>query len=273
MSEKQNKKAKIVGLFVLAGFLALFGIIGHFMLSSFGSSNQNMVVMYFQESVKGLSVGSPVVLEGVEVGKVAQIELVTTEKTLNFSIPVYVKFQKLRNINDTSFLTIVEKKEKLKKLIENGLRARLATQSYLTGQLMIELVFLPDTPINLKRRSDGNIFEIPTTLSTIKEISQGFQELPLREMVNRSNKILASLEENLPIILPQITKLVETMNKVAHDIDKITPETQSVLIQTKKTLNNANQSISDIGAAARSIKNLTDYLERHPEAILKGKGK
>ena len=44
-------------------------------------------------------------------------------------------------------------------------------------------------------------------------------------------------------------------------------------LQTKKTLNNANQSISDIGAAARSIKNLTDYLERHPEAILKGKGK
>jgi paraquat-inducible protein B len=63
------------------------------------------------------------------------------------------------------------------------------------------------------------------------------------------------------------------MNKVADDFDKITPETQSVLIQTKKTLNNANQSISDIGAAARSIKNLTDYLERHPEAILKGKGK
>lgn len=272
MSEK-NKKAKLVGLFVLIGFVLLFGIVGHFMLRSLGNMQQNMVVMYFQESVKGLSVGSPVVLEGVEVGKVAQIELVTTEKTLGFSIPVYVKFQKLKNINDSSFLTIVDKKEKLKKLIENGLRARLATQSYLTGQLMIELVFLPDSPVHLKRKMDGNILEIPTTLSTIQEISQGFQQLPLREMVNRSNKILSSLEENLPIILPQITKLVETMNRVAVQFEKLTPQSQSVLVQTNKTLNNANKTLSDIGAAARSVKNLTDYLERHPESILKGKEK
>ena len=271
MSKKAN--VKMVGLFVLIGFACLFGIVGKFMLERMTSSHQNIVVMYFQESVKGLSVGSPVVLEGVEVGKVVQIELVTTGKSMDFSIPVYVKFQKIRDVNDSSFLNIADKRSKLNELIQHGLRARLATQSYLTGQLMIELVFQPDTPIVLKRKGQTGVLEIPTTLSTIKELSQGIQRLPLKDMVDRADRVLGALEENLPVILPQFAELLSSMNKLTNQIDQLTKPAKEVLVKTNKTLNNANTTLSDISAASRSIKNLTDYLERHPEAILKGKEK
>lgn len=269
----KNSNAKLVGLFVLIGFVTLFGIIGNVVWDKIRSSGQNVVVMYFQESVKGLSVGSPVVLEGVEVGKVVQIELVTAGDSLNFSIPVYVRFQKLRDINDSSFLNIAKQKQKLNKLIQNGLRAKLATQSYLTGQLMIELVFMPDSPVILKRTDNKNILEIPTTLSTIKELSQGIQRLPIKDMMDRMNKILSSLEENLPIILPQMSQLLNSLNEITQKIDKMTPQSKKVLVKTNQTLDNANVTLSDISAAARSLKNLTDYLERHPEALLKGKGR
>lgn len=271
MSKKPNTKA--VGLFVLIGFLCLFGIIGNFMWYKFYSSQNDLVVMYFQESVKGLNIGSPVVLEGVEVGKVASIELITGTNPMEFSIPVYVKFQKLKDINDSSFVTATQKREKLQRLINNGLRAKLATQSYLTGQLMIELVFLPDTPITLKRKNHTGVLEIPTTLSTIKELSKGIQKLPLKEIIDRANRILFSLEENLPTILPKINELLTAMTHVTQKIDQMTPASKQVIINSDKTLKNINNTLSDISAAAKSMKNLTDYLEQHPEAVLKGKAK
>ena len=271
MSKKPNTKA--VGLFVLIGFLLLFGIIGNFMWTKLTSSHGNLVVMYFQESVKGLTVGSPVVLEGVEVGKVVTIELITGRNPMEFSIPVYVKFQKLKDINDSSFITATQKRSKLQQLIDNGLRAKLATQSYLTGQLMIELVFLPDTPIILKRKNNTGILEIPTTLSTIKELSQGIQKLPLKEMIDRTNKILFSLEENFPTTLPKINELLTTLTIVATKMEQLIPSSKKVINNADRTLNNMNSTLSDIGAAAKSMKNLTDYLEQHPEAILKGKAK
>lgn len=269
MSKKTN--TKIVGLFVLIGFACLFGIIGKFMWNKIDSSHQNIVVMYFQESVKGLSVGSPVVLEGVEVGKVVQIELVTSSNIIDFSIPVYVKFQKLRDINDSSFLRLADKHSKLNELIKHGLRARLATQSYITGQLMIELVFQPNTPALLKRKTQTSVLEIPTTLSTIKELSQGIQRLPLKDMVDRADRVLGTLENNLPIILPKFAELLTAMTELTKKVDKLTPVSKETLLKTNKTLNNTNATLQDISAAARSIKNLTDYLERHPEAIIKGK--
>lgn len=271
MSKKSN--AKMVGLFVFVGFLCLFGIIAKFMWDRVNSSQHNIVVMYFQESVKGLSVGSPVVLEGVEVGKVAQIELVTTGNSLDFSIPVYVKFKKLRDVNDEDFLKITHQRKKLNELIQHGLRARLATQSYLTGQLMIELVFQPNTPVVLKRKNQDGVFEIPTTYSTIKELSQGIQKLPVKDMVDRANRILNTLEENLPVLLPQFTTLLESMNQLSLKADALLPQSKVTINKTNKTLDNANETLADISAAARSLKNLTDYLERHPESILKGKGK
>ncbi len=271
MSKKPN--TKIVGLFVLVGFLLLFGIIGKFTWEKFNSNHGDLVVMYFQESVKGLTVGSPVVLEGVEVGKVVSIELVTGNKPMEFSIPVYVKFQKLKDINDSAFINITHKREKLQQLIDNGLRAKLATQSYLTGQLMIELVFLQNSKPILKRKNSTGVLEIPTTLSTIKELSQGIQKLPIKEMVDRANRILFALEENLPTTLPRLNNLLDAMTIVTKKMEQMTPQSKKVIIDADRTLNNMNTTLSDISAAAKSMKNLTDYLERHPEAVLKGKVK
>ena len=62
------------------------------MFENYITNKYNLVVMYFSESIKGLSVGSPVMYEGVQVGKVVKIEIQTDPKTLDFSIPVYIRF-------------------------------------------------------------------------------------------------------------------------------------------------------------------------------------
>ena len=100
MKKEPNKKA--IGLFMLLG-LALFGaLIAKNLAEKYMMSKRHLVVLYFSESISGLNIGSPVVYEGVQVGKVVKIEIHTNPKTLEFSIPVYIRF--LQD-NDFSHMT------------------------------------------------------------------------------------------------------------------------------------------------------------------------
>ena len=91
MRKEPNKKK--IGLFVIIGFISLFGIIVGMSWDKFFPDNDNLVVMYFEESVKGLNVGSPVLFKGVEIGKVSRIDLLGNEESASFSIPVYVRLR------------------------------------------------------------------------------------------------------------------------------------------------------------------------------------
>ena len=70
MKNEPNKKA--IGLFLVIGFALLLGLIGQSVLSKINANNEDVYVMYFNESLQGLSEGSSVVFQGVEIGKVTQ---------------------------------------------------------------------------------------------------------------------------------------------------------------------------------------------------------
>lgn len=282
MTDKVHKKR--IGLFLVIGFICLFGIIGIFVVENIMPNNNKLFVMFFNESVKGLNVGSPVVLEGVEVGKVTRISLETNPETLTFSIPVFVRFtqdNRTKSILKTMFQTHHGREEIINKLIKKGLRARLVTQNFLTGQLMIELVMLPDTPVKMiETPQTKGLIQIPTVLSTIGELSKGIQDLPLKEMVYKFNNILDILSEKIPVIMPQVSLLGENLNKavpafvgLTEQLDKTVQKVDGQIPKTDQTINHFNITLDNISQAARSLKNLTDYLERHPEALLKGKEK
>lgn len=212
--------------------------------------------MYFEESINGLNVGSPVVFKGVQIGKVASIELIANAEDLSFSIPVYVKMDAEQSINHSE--TYGEKEMILNALIAKGLRARLTTQSYLTGQLMIELEMLPDTPIVLRRPQDEKEFlEVPTVLSPLGEISKGIQNLPLKESVEQFRRFFTSLNDEMP----QVKKMINSMSRVVDGNASAAAD----------TLDNFNKAAVNISQAAKALRNFADYIERHPEALLKGK--
>ena len=259
MKKQPNKKR--IAMFIILGFLVMGGIILKNIADKIITEKTNLAVMYFNESIKGLNVGSPVVFKGVQVGKVVDIKIITNPKTLEFNIPVYVRFAKDGDVSSMSFYQEVNRKDVWKALIDKGLRARLINQNLLTGQLMIELQILPDTPIVLKEDDNSSTLEIPTTLSTVAGLSKDLQDLPIKQIVNRLDKILIEIETDLPNILTRFATLAEKLNKYA---DKSAP-------QTNQTLNQVNTTLKDISQAAKSIKNLTDYLERHPDSLLKGK--
>ena len=92
MKKEPNKKA--VGLFIIIGFALFFGLLGQSVFHKIHADTKNLVVMYFNESLQGLSEGSAVIFQGVEVGKVTRIVLVTNKNDLNFTVAVYAPLKK-----------------------------------------------------------------------------------------------------------------------------------------------------------------------------------
>ena len=261
---KKLPNNKLIGLFTIISISIFFGIILIFIGDKiFAKKNSDELVMYFEESIRGLTIGSPVSFRGVKIGKVSKIDLIADANDMNFCIPVFVKLNENQNFIIQNHKKIRDKEKFFKNLIEKGLRARLSTQSYLTGQLMIELEMLPNTIAKLKNQNTfENTIEIPTILSPIEELSKNFQDLSIKDSIDKINLLFEMFNQKLPTILNQTTLIAKSINKItSNNIDGIST-----------TLNNLNKTIIDIGETARSIKNFTDYLERHPEALLKGKG-
>ena len=173
MSRKVNKT--VIGLFV-AGALALL-IIG---IAVFGSGvlfkQTNKFVLYFDGSVKGLSIGAPVMFRGVGIGSVKDISLIYDSKVGTVMLPVIVEIEQGRIKGAPSF----GESGGDKKMIELGLRGKLEVQSFLTGQLMISFDFYPYKPAQLR----GILKQYPElpTLPISPDIFELMNEIPIKEI-------------------------------------------------------------------------------------------
>ncbi len=262
---KREPNKKVIGLFLVVGFALFLGLIGKSVFNKMHADTKDMVVMYFSESLQGLSEGSPVIFQGVEVGKVTRIVLVTDKNSLKFNVAVYARFKETDIISEGSLWEKLWKKENfnfLDIMIEQGMRARLASQSYLTGQLRIDLVMLPETEVKMfESPKKENIPQIPTVLSKKEELSRGLDGLKIQEMVSQINHVTDVLGKELPVLLPALREssqnLDKTLSKVAGSSDE--------------TISNLNETLRDVSDAAKSLQNLADYLERHPESLIQGK--
>jgi paraquat-inducible protein B len=178
---------KLIGAFVV-GAVALV-VIGVLLLGgSKWLAERRTYVAYFEGSVKGLNIGAPVEFQGVPVGTVTDIQLQFLTAELEFRIPVFFQIEPGR-------MTQVGQPVKaggqiLRPLIARGLRAQLEMQSFVTGQLMVQLSFLPDTPVKLV--GDGKVAEIPTVPTTMQEVAQNvtqalteIRQLPIPQLIGQ----------------------------------------------------------------------------------------
>lgn len=335
MSKQANKT--VIGAFVV-GAIALV-VVG---LLIFGSgkflSKRLTYVMFFEGSVKGLQVGSPVTFRGVKIGEVTDIGLRFNPADMSVRIPVYVE------INPDKFMSPAARKEAkpyqyYQGLIEKGVKARLELQSFVTGQLLVGLDFYPDKPIRLVGL-DKKYREIPTIPSGMEQLAKTIQDLPLKEITERLNSVLEGA--NTFVRSPELSESVASLNRTLKDLGVLaknmdgrlevltaslmntSESARSSLAQAEKTLAQAektlalnegvpgeiasslkatltssgqmmdeakkamegvkliaaqnanlgyeiNRSVEQMTALSRSLRSLADYLDRHPESLIKGK--
>ena len=164
----------LIALFIMAASLVIFGS-GKFFQKT------KRFVMYFEGSVMGLNVGSPVLWQGVQIGSVVSIDLVADMAQAKMQIPVVVeilpeRFGIVRGERDS---------KNLQRLIDRGLRAVLVTQSFITGQLAIEVGFYPDTAVVLRKKlaSEYETYpEVPTIPSTAQKLMDALAKLDLTKI-------------------------------------------------------------------------------------------
>lgn len=270
----QKANPKLIGIFILAAF---FIFIATFLLINQDRffSRSIKYVLYFQGSIKGLNVGSPVVFNGVPIGRVIGISLVTDVQTMEIQIPVYIE------TNENSFVVLNSRghskedvQEFTDKMIAKGLRAKLENQSLLTGQMMIGLSFYPETPVILQKHNP-KVIEIPTLPSTGEELMQTLQKLPLRQTMMNLNNLLVEANDLIRLInsdSPAVMKDVSTLTRSLSQVAQKMENALNSFDEDSRTMLDLNKMLRNFSAAAQSLRNWSDYLERHPEALLRGKG-
>ena len=271
---------KLIGLFVSIGLISMFLMFAYFLKLKF-SDDESTVVMYFDESVKGLDVGAPVLFKGVKIGEVSEIRLQANLHTMQFLIPVYAKIYNGRSlITDTH-----DEQERLDKFIRDGLRAQLAINSVITGQLLIELDMFPNSKVVLHEQAKNEL-EIPTIGSPFSEISKSLQVMPITQIASDVHNITQTLNKELPPLLKRMNSTMDTFDHILKENKNNTAKMVSELGNAAQNVGGAAQSfdlmvgenaasiaamIESFSAAAASLKNLTDYLQMYPNAVITGK--
>ena len=247
-------------------------------------------VLRFEGSVRGLSIGAPVEYRGIRVGTVKAIELGADPSTKGVVGPVVLvdiepqRTQAYRDVDETKTsergISEFEKDPvaRIGALVKRGLRARLETGSLITGQLFVDIGFFPDAEPAVML-TDGQYPEIPTLPNSLEGI------------IASVNRILDRVEKaDIHGTLENLNALMVSTTSLASTLEKDMPELSAELLATLKTAHSAmatleasasadgeignelQDALKEISAAARSLRVMAEYLERHPEALIKGKG-
>ena len=266
-------------------------------------SYREYYLLYFEETVRGLSAGAPVDFYGIKIGEVVSIRLLFDQDTLTFRIPVLIAIEPDR-IELSGELAIPEY-EVMEKLVEKGLRAQQRTGNLLTGQSYVSLRIQSEAePQDIRM---GDVYPVlPTIPNTVEEIAatakrllDRFNHLPLEETLEDIREAARQVTDMtgskaLESAIDNIDQSFATFKKVTSDLnDGTLPKVNRMLDQAKASLArgeealatantvlgegapiayNLNRLLLELQEAARAVEALADYLERHPDAIVFGKG-
>jgi paraquat-inducible protein B len=258
-------------------------------------------ILNFNESIRGLTVGAPVEFRGIKIGHVIDIksEFDLEKESPQITVLVETEPQRWKIAGTAQEITVEDSKEAIEKLVAKGLRAQLKTGSLLTGQLFVNVDFFPDAPKSEVKFGD-KFPELPTIPAPLQIITARVNELlskletvPIEKIgkdlgdtlhnvkrLSESKELLEAVQA-LNQTLQQTRQLVQNLDSnVAPAISSTLDQAQKTLVSVEGTLgqdsplkHEMRKAIKDLGEAARAVRILSDYLERHPEALIYGKGK
>lgn len=249
-------------------------------------------LVHFDGSVRGLRPGAPVEFRGMRVGAVTDIRLELDAEEEVARIPVTLAIEPER-ISVVGGREVTEPYVIMRTLVERGLRAQLQSGNLLTGELLVALDFHPDAPPATLDTSGTypEIPSVPTQLEVLTASITGLLNqlagLPLaglvddvRRTVQNVDRLVASpdTEQAIAALTRSAISLEALVETLDRRLDPLLTQAQATLAATDSLVGTDSQLRYDLGtllkeltSAARSIRVFADYLERHPEALLRGK--
>jgi paraquat-inducible protein B len=269
MTEKPHTVA--IGAFIIGALLiALSAVV--FVVGSGIGSDRRSVVMVFDGSVKGLSVGAPVALRGVQVGQVTNIELVLQSETTELIMLVEAELagKNVRRSGDA-------RGDLIEELIARGMRAQLNLQSLLTGLLYVQLDFHPESPLELAN-IDSPHLQIPTIPTELQRLTRQIESVDFAGMatnveaiVNSLNALIGSDEvRNLPARLEQaVASVTRLSDQLQEQLATLGPSMEKLLDSATVTAEKAGAELPRLSSlAGDSVARVEDAMLAFEQAML-----
>ena len=244
--------------------------------------------LLFASSVRGLAVGAPVEYRGLPIGEVTHIGVDGAGDVSNpepmIAVDVRVYPQRLPTVDGKhdQDMTPAQQRARLDPMVKHGLRAQLRSGSLLTGQLYVGLDFAKNaapaaidwtkTPPTMPT-AQGSFDDLQDSLA---DLAKKLDAIPFQQLAGDVHRDLADLDQSLKHV-DQLVDHIDTA--VTPEAKETITEAHKAIVDLRKTLGSvdqtvgpkATQTLNDVSKAAASLRGLADYLERHPESLLKGK--
>ena len=241
-------------------------------------------LLLFDQSVRGLSVGAAVDFRGLTIGEVTAIGLDIDPAKMEIRIPVEIRIypDRLRARLLRPVSPARDSVESIRGYVDRGLRGQLRSGNLLTGQLYVALDFFPNAP-KIALDTTRTPIQIPTVPGAFEELQtmlgnivSQLERVPFEQIGDDVHKTLATLDP-----------LLQAADKLIKDLGTgIAPELQATLGQARQTLATAERgllaadapvqtdlrdTLREVRRATEALRNLSDFLERHPESLIRGK--
>lgn len=303
MQQRKKVDPRVIGIFVVGAIiLCVAGILFFGPGGMFTDTKRYMI--YFENSVKGLSVGSPVRFRGVKIGQVREINIRFQQNELTFNVLVVIEIEPKKIQSDggdkgllESLMTTVQGEDPIMPLIDGGLRAQLQLDSLVTGQLYINLDMFPDA-VAVQPRKGGEHLAIPAVSSSFEELSKTVEELPLQLLADKLiqsaegaqriftspslhsgieqidatmsnlNELIISVNDTLPALL---TGMDQTLTQTRTTLKRLDESMLALLDEAKTTVTSTRAAVGSIdksmSAVTRAADNVTITMQDYKELI------
>lgn len=255
-----------------------------------GYSTKQQFVTYFESSVRGLSRGAAVEFYGIQVGTVSEVALDLNPATGDARVRVRLEIQPERIVSE-SVLANNDSTDVARRLVSKGMRAQLQTASYITGQMVVALDFVPNAP-PAELAVNGEEMVLPSQsgglgniLTAVNDIAGKLDRLPLDQIGQNLNGALRSASGAMASVQELVKKTDAGLTPTLRRLPEITTGLQEAVAKAARTFgsieasygNNSQfqreleRAMTQVGDTARSIRLLADFLDRHPEALVRGR--
>ena len=259
-------------------------------------------VTYFQSSIKGLDIGSEVDLFGVQVGNVTATRLELDPARGKAQVRVEMEIQPERIFaggqpKDENPESVAQH------LVDNGMRAQISSASFVTGASLIALEFVPNAkPATVSMEADAIVLPsekggLSGITDSLSDVAAKLDALPLEKIADHLDDLLAGAgrtvdSPDLKQAIHQLSGTLASIHALAdhanHGLTPVLKDLPALSAQLQQTLahantllasyggnsdfgNNVNQLLAQLSDTARSLRLLSDYLQRHPNSLIFGR--
>ncbi len=252
----------VIGVFVLGALaIAVAGIIIVGSVKIF-TENEEFII-YFDESVSGLDIGSQVKFRGVPIGQVTEIMIRYNQIELSGHIPVVIEIGTSRLANQLGVPVDLKDDIVFLDQINTGLRAQLVMESFITGLYYIDLSYLEDAPPPIFIQDKVIYKEIPSIKSPFAEIGQSANEF----IANLSKLDIEKLNKKLFTLLQSANDAIDDVNfkKISDNFIEVTASITE-LVNSENVL----EVLENLKTTLVELRNLAAKIEKNIDPVLAG---